>query len=131
FSTTTAWPDLAVMWSAATRAAMSVMPPADTGTMMRIGRAGKSSAARATMAASTTAAIDKPSVFMPCAENSLFRHDGRDADLDDHARPCELVDVEKRVSRQRIVAERLHAALAIVGLIADVGDIGDHLDHVA
>src|SRR5690242_13725161 len=47
----------------------------------------------------------------------LQRHDGGDVDLDHHARPRELADGQERVGRQRIVAEFLDAALAVVGLI--------------
>ena len=51
----------------------------------------------------------------------LHRHHRRHVDLDKHAGPRELADRQQRVRGQRIAAELLDAALAVVRLVAHVG----------
>ena len=43
--------------------------------------------------------------------------DGGDVDLHDHSRPGKLADRQQRVGGQRIVAERLDAAFAVVRIL--------------
>src|SRR5262245_61651167 len=86
------------------------------------------SVSRTASAVTCTAALEKSGWFI--ARRSLQGHHRGDVDLDHHARPGELVDVEQRMRRHRSGAEHLAAAGGVERLGADVGEIGDDLHRV-
>src|SRR5262249_21883630 len=79
-------------------------------------------------AVTCAAALEKSGWVIAAA--SLQRHHRGDVDLDHHAGPGELVDVEQRMRRHRDGAEHLAAAGGVEWLGADVGEIGDDLHRV-